>query len=488
MNTSDESRENPTPAESSEPRTLSRRTFLKMAATTAAALGAGATVGGFLAGCGDEGPATSTSSASSQTSATVPPTTTITTAATTTSATASAEAGRPIKLGYVVPITGPLAPFASGAQWAKKHFEDAIGDGIILGDKKKHPFEVVLKDTQSNANRAGEITGDLVTTDKVDIVLAAGTPETVNPALAVCEGFGCPMISNWCEWHSFVAQAPADGFKWGFTFAFDDVGTFLNFVEVLKQAETNKTLGLVLANDVDGITAAEWAPGIFAGAGYEVVETDLYTPGAEDFTAQISTMKKAGCEVMVAAMLTPDFTTMWTQAHQQGFKPKVAFGHKGLIFPESVVALGEIGYNLCCAGTWTPRAKFVDSLTGMNCAEIADEYEAYSGQQWSEALIISALFEWSADLYKRLADVDNKEAVVDGIRSTNFRSILGSIDFTAPVDERSRHPHPNCTVPVQASGQWVKATSGKWQVDKRILYTTDSSAVEVDGTLEPLVY
>ena len=493
MDRSDESKERVSSTEPTEPKGFSRREFLKIAGAAGAAVGLGAGgLGGVLAGCGSESATTTTTGATTTSAAaattTAAPTTTTSAAATTTSVTAAAEAGRPIKLGYVVPITGPLAPFASGAQWAKKHFEDAIADGLVLSDGKKHPFQVVLKDTQSDANRAGGITGDLANADKVDIVLAAGTPDTVNPALAVCEGFGCPMISNWSEWHSFVSQAPAEGFKWGYTFAFDDVGTFMNFTEVLKQAKTNNVLGLVLANDTDGITASKWAPGVFAGAGYKVIATDLYTPGAEDFTQQIATMKKAGCEVMVATMLTPDFTTMWTQAHQQSFRPKVAFGHKGLIFPESVVALGEMGYNLGCAGTWTPRAHFIDSLTGKNCQQIADEYEAFSGQQWSEALIISALFEWTVDIYKRVTDLESKQAVVDAIKTTNFKSILGSIDFTAPVKDMTRHPHPNCCVPVQAAGQWVKATSGKWKVDKLILYTTDPTAVEVEGTLQPLTY
>ena len=490
MDRSDEPQEDMLSTGSEEQKGLSRREFLKIAGAAGVAVGLGTGLGGALAACGGADTTTTiptTATSALATTTTTAPQTTTTAAGVTTSVSAAAELGRPIKLGYVVPITGPLAPFAAGAQWSKKHFEDAIGDGVVLGDKKKHPFEVIQKDTQSDPKRAGDITGDLINGDKVDLVLAACTPDTVNPALAVCEGFGCPMLSNWAEWHAFVANAPKEGYKWGFTFAFDDVGTFFNLMEVLKVAETNKTLGLVLANDQDGITASQWAPGVFESGGYKVVATDLYTPGAEDYTSQLSAMKKAGCEVMVAVMLTPDFTTMWTQAHQQGFKPKVAFGHKGLIFPESVVALGKMGHNLLCAGTWTPRAHFVDSLTGMNCAQIADEYEAFSGAQWSESLIILSGFEWALDVYKRTAVIDSKDAVVAAIRQTNFKSILGQIDFTAPVADMTRHPHPNCTVPVQASGQWVPAT-GKWPVDKRILFTTDPSAVEVDGTLQPLVY
>jgi branched-chain amino acid transport system substrate-binding protein len=405
----------------------------------------------------------------------------------------SAEKGDEIKLGYVVPITGALAPFASGATWAQWHFEQYVGQGIVMGDKKLHPIKVYRQDTQSSDSRAGSVTGDLINNTGVDLVLAAGTPDTVNPAVVQAENNEAPFISNWCEWHAFVAGAPKGTYQWGYTFAFDDVGTMQNYAGVLATQQTNKVLGLVLANDTDGKSAQQFAPKIFEGAGYKVTQTDLYNPGSNDFTAEISSMKKAGCEILVAAMLTPDFTKMWTQAHQQGFKPKVAFGHKGLIFPESVEALGNLGYNLLASGTWTPRATFKDSLTGKNCQQIADEYETYSAnqgekKQWSEALIISSLFEWAVDIFKNVPDPKSKDQIVAQIKKTNISTILGKLDFTLPVKDNSHHPHPNCCVPVEAVGQWVKATSGPWPLDKKTVFTQDPTAVAVEAKVQPLVY
>ncbi|MFH0915464.1 MAG: ABC transporter substrate-binding protein [bacterium] len=482
MNTHDESQEqrDQTPLAGLN-KAVTRREFLKMAALAGGVVGIGGGLGGVLAACGEEAETTTTTTVGS---------TTTTAPASTTTVSAAEEPGRPIKLGYVVPVTGPLAPFSAAGKWAEDHFMTAIGDGVVLGDGKKHPFEVLLRDTQSDSNRAAQVTGDLIQNDKADLILAAVTPDTVNPAADVAEAMGCPLISNWTEGHAFTLgrKAPPEGFKWTYTFAFDDVLTTVNYTGLLPQIPSNKIVGLVLANDVDGNNWAQWGPPILQDAGYQVVMTDLYTPGAEDYTAQITKIKNAGCELMLAVMLTPDFTNFWTQSHQQAFQPKVAIGHKGLIFPEGVLSMGEIGYNLSSAGTWTPRSKFIDSLTGMNCMELAEEYEAFSGSQWSEAVIILSLFEWAADVFKRAASADDREGIVSAIKATKLDTCIGQIDFTAPVQEMSHHPFVNACTPPQACGQWVKATEGKWPIDKHLVFTTDPDIIELDGSLQPIVY
>lgn len=463
---------------------LSRREFLRIAALTGGAIGAAGGFGGLLAACGTSTETTTTTSAAQTTSSSAAP-------ESSTTVSTSAETARPVKIGYIVPVTGPLASFSSGAKWAQKHFEEAIGDGIVFGDGKKHPVQVLMSDTQSDSNRAAQVTSDMILNNKVDLVFASCTPPTVNPAGDVAEAMKTPFISNWAEWHGFVLgrKAPPEGFHWTYTYAFDDADSAVNYIGVFNMAPNNKKIGLVLANDDDGISWSQFGPPIFEQAGFTVVMTDLYTPGAEDFTQQISVLKKEGCDLMVAVMLTPDFTNFWTQARQQAYEPVIPFGQKALIFPEAVQALGESGYNLCCSGTWTPRSEFKDSLTGMTCRQLADEYEAFSGNQWSEAMIILTGFEWAADIFKRVTNVDDKEEYVTRIKETKLPCMLGTIDFTQPVKEMTKHPHPNVAVPPQAAGQWVKAEAGsKWPIDKVLIFTTSPDIVKVEAELQPMQY
>ena len=52
-----------------------------------------------------------------------------------------------------------------------------------------------------------------------------------------------------------------------------------------------------------------------------------------DFTSQISAFKAAGAEIVTGIMIPPDFATFWSQAAQQGFKPKIVTIGKALLFP-----------------------------------------------------------------------------------------------------------------------------------------------------------
>ena len=82
---------------------------------------------------------------------------------------------RPIKLGYVSPQTGPLAAFAEADNFIIANFKEASKGGIKLGSATV-PVEVVVKDSQSNPNRAAQVAKDLIVQDKIELMLVASTP------------------------------------------------------------------------------------------------------------------------------------------------------------------------------------------------------------------------------------------------------------------------------------------------------------------------
>ena len=50
--------------------------------------------------------------------------------------------GRELKIGFVTPLTGPLALFGVPDQYCVERAQEAIGDGIVCGDGKKHPVTI----------------------------------------------------------------------------------------------------------------------------------------------------------------------------------------------------------------------------------------------------------------------------------------------------------------------------------------------------------
>ncbi len=104
-----------------------------------------------------------------------------------------------LKIGYVSPQTGPLAPFGEADKWVIEQMKGAFKDGITVGGKK-YAVEIVLKDSQSNPNRAGEVANDLILKDKVAMILTAGTPETANPVSDACELNKLQCVSSVAPW------------------------------------------------------------------------------------------------------------------------------------------------------------------------------------------------------------------------------------------------------------------------------------------------
>ncbi|MBN1319615.1 MAG: ABC transporter substrate-binding protein [Thermoleophilia bacterium] len=459
-----------------EGKTVSRRDFLKMAGVAGAAVGLAGGLGGLVAACGDdEEPATTTAAAETTTTAAAETTTTAA-GETTTTASAGAEMGREIKLGFITPLTGGIASFGVPDQYCADRAQEAIGDGIVCGDSKKHPVTIMVRDSQSDTNRAAQVTGDLITQDKCDIIVTASTPDTVCPVADQAEALQTPCLSNDCPWQAYVATRAAGDlsatFKWTYhTFwGLEDVQA--NFLDMWGQVTTNKKVGCMWSNDADGQAWKEgWAP-VYEATGLAASIPGDFQLQTEDFTSQLAQFKNDGCEIGVGVFIPPDFTNFWKQASQQGWKPKVASFGKALLFPESVASVGEVGNGLTTEVWWMPTHPFKSPLTGETCQEFADEYsKRQNGAQWTQPLLHFIIFEWAVDVLKRTANVDDKEAIMTAVKATKMDTIGGHIDFSAPVEPAGppwtpgpRHVHENVYKTPQVGGQWRTGTKYPYEL------------------------
>ena len=350
---------------------------------------------------------------------------------------AAAETGREVKIGFVTPLTGALASFGVPDSYCVDRAKEAIGDGIVCGDGKKHPVTITPVDSQSDSNRASQVTGDLINNSKVDVVTAASTPDTVAPVADQCEALATPCITNDCPWQPYIgsrSQGKLDTvFKWTYhTFwGLEDVQA--DFLDMWGQVPNNKTVAAMFPNDADGNA---WLPGwanVWKPAGLTPTIPSQFQDLTEDFTAQITQFKKAGCEIGMGVFLPPDFTNFWKQASQQGWKPKLATYAKALLFPQSVEALGSIANGLTTEVWWTPSHPFTSSLLNETCQQFADEFTKRTSKEWTQPLLRFIVFEMAIDALKRATSVDDKEAIIAAVKTTKLDTIGGAIDFTAPV-------------------------------------------------------
>ena len=443
---------------------VSRRDFLKVGVAAGAALGMGGVLGTALTACGSGGDGSSSGS--------------------------SSGSGREIKIGFVTPLTGALASFGIPDAWCVKQWEASVKDGLKCGDGQVHPISIIVKDSQSDTNRAAQVTGDLITNDGVDVIMAASTADTVPPVSDTAEAMQTPCVTNDCPWQAYFfgrGGDPNKGFEWTYHSWWGLEGITATFVSMWDTLKTNKKVAEMWPNDGDGLAwanAKTGQPPVLTKAGYTIIDGGRYQDLTDDYSAQIGKFKAAEAQVLSGVMLPPDFTNFWKQSLQQSFNPIIATVGKALLFPQSLEALGDIGYNLSSECWWSPNHPFKSSLTGQTCQEIADQYEKDTNSQWTQPILHYAIFEVVADALKRATNIDDKASIRDAVKATDMQTIGGHITWSS--SDKKLNPVPNvCTTPI-TGGQWVKGT--KYKYDLIVVNNSYSPEVPTQGKLQPLTY
>jgi branched-chain amino acid transport system substrate-binding protein len=373
--------------------------------------------------------------------------------------------GAKIRLGYVSPQSGPLAAFSDA--------DGFIIDGFLNSEAGAN-FEVIVKDSQSNPNRAAEVAKELIIDDEIDMMLVASTPETTNPVATTCESEEIPVISTVAPWQPyFIGQQgnPGDPNSWrpfDFSFHFfwglEDV--ISTFTAMWNQLDTNKSVGAIFPNDGDGNAWGDpnaGFPPVLDAQGFSLTDTGRYQNLTDDFSAQINAFKAANCEIVTGVPIPPDFTTFWTQAKQQGFNPKAASIGKAILFPQAVEALGDHGHNLSSEVWWSPSHPFASSLTGQSAGDLAARYTATTGKSWTQPIgFAHALFEMAANVMGRVEDSRDPDAVTSAIAATQLDSMVGRIAF----DGAGLPPFAaqNVAKTPLVGGQWRLKDSGGYEL------------------------
>jgi branched-chain amino acid transport system substrate-binding protein len=473
-----------------EPRSLSRRAFLKATGVAGVGIGLSGGLGGLVAGCSAGGEST-TSSASTATTGGATATsggvtaTTVGDEATTTSV-SPVDAATEIKIGYAVPATGSMADRGATATWLGDWFgENVWKDGIEAGDGKKYRLAVVFKDTQSDAARASQVAQDLIAGEKVALVAASGGETTVIPVRDAAESGACPCVTCDCPGDVWNAAQPEDGFNWSWHtwYVFRDVA--LNYIAMWDAVQTNKKIGGLYPDDPTGNLFASGLPPAFEAKGYSYFDPGRYKDGTRDFTAIISQFQKEGVEVVNGVPTPADFAAFWKQAVQQGFRPKMSTQAGALLLPAGIDALGELGDGQTVECWFHPTFPYTSSLLSVTPKQVCDQWEQDTGSQWTQPLGLFAQFEVLTDVVQRCTDPLNKDAIVEAIKGTKVVTVGGPVDWTTSPDPYSGL-YNFCAKPI-TGGQWVKGT-GKWPYDLNIVVSATQPEVATTSTTKELTY
>src|SRR5215469_10663707 len=398
---------------------------------------------------------------------------------------AGSSASGTINIGFITPLTGNLAGFASGDQFVLGLIRQASAykSGIKIGGKT-YKINVNVQDSQSSPTRAAQVAQQLIS-NHADLILTTSTPETTNPVAAACQKAGTPCLSTVVPWESWYAGLGGDPLKPTTDFKFVSMFFFglkeFNgcFEPIWNRIHTNKVVACQYPNDSDGNAFRGGFEPMIKADGYTVVDGGQYQDLTADFTSMISQFKNKNCEVFSNCPLPPDFNTFWKQASQQGFKPKIATVAKVLLFPADCVALGPaLVNNIATDSWWGPYMPYKSSLDGMTASALAAAYQAKSGQQWLQSLGSTySLFEVAREAFSAVTDPHDKAEVADALHKVSYSGMCGQINFASG-------PAPGVGIIPPVGVQWKAQPGGsKYPVEMKVVDNSLNSSVPTGADL-----
>jgi branched-chain amino acid transport system substrate-binding protein len=379
---------------------------------------------------------------------------------------ASAASAGTIKIGYVTPQTGPLAPFGQADTFVIDAIRKYVAKaGGIKSGGKRYEVQIITKDSQSTDATAAQVASQLILNDGIDLMLVTSTPDTTNPVADQCESNGIPCISSVAPWQSwFIGRGGVPGkttFAWTYHFFWGLEDLEAVYYDMWGQVHTNKVIAALWPNDSDGNAFSAKATGFppfITSKGYTDINPGAYADGTADFSAQISAFKSGNAEILTGVPIPPDFVNFWKEAAQQGFKPKLVTVAKALLFPSVVYSLGASGQNVGSEYWWGPPFPFKSSLTGQSAAQLAEAYTKFAKQQWTQPIgFAHAVFEVAFAALAKAKGPTDRSGVIDAIKTLKLDTIVGPLNW-------NDGPVPNVAKTPLVGGQWRKSKKYPYEI------------------------
>lgn len=358
-----------------------------------------------------------------------------------------------VTVGRVVPMTGPLASFGEGTPYVEQTAIDAINarGGVVL-DGKRCRLELVCMDSGSDVAQAAEAARELIASG-VDIMIVSNTADTVSPVSAVCEREGIACISVDAPASAWIMGGPYQN-SWH-TF-FDNENEMLCFLEAWESIETNKTIGLITANDAEGVEITTFIQSFAAAKGYQIVDPGRYTIGSGDYSDVVDAFAQARCDIILGVMNTKDFSVFWRQCMATDYRPKMCTVAKSCLFASDVEELGELANGLITEVWWNRDFPYSSSIHGWSSAQLADDYlEHYDAALTMAPASVGykhANVEILYDILKRAGSLQ-LDAVNAAAAATDLDTVVGHVSFN----------DDHVSIMSCVTGQWIMNEDGSYR-------------------------
>ena len=343
------------------------------------------------------------------------------------SAPAVAQSNEPIKIGFSLALTGPLAPNGKQALLGAKIWQEEVNaKGGLLGRK----VEFVNYDDQSNPANIPGIYTKLLDIDKVDLVNGPYGTNLVAPAIPVVMQKGKVLIGlfaldgnkefHYSRYFSMISAGPNPSRS--FTDGYFEV--------VAQQKPKPETVALVAEDAEFARNACEGARENTKTYGFKIIYDKTFPPGTTDFSPIIRAVQAANADLVVVCSYPLSSVGILQAANELKFTPKMLggamVGLQSTVFKEKLKTKlnGIVNYE-----TWVPSKRLM--------APAAAFFKIYQERAKAEGIdpLGYYLGGWGYAYFQLLGEAVegaktlNDEKLAAFMHSHEFKTIMGDVKF-----------------------------------------------------------
>jgi branched-chain amino acid transport system substrate-binding protein len=246
--------------------------------------------------------------------------------------------GNPIRIGYGMALSGPLAANGKSALLAQQIWEEEVNaKGGLLG----RPVKLIHYDDQSNPSTVPGIYTKLLDVDKVDLVISGYATNMIAPAMPI-------MMQKQKLFISLLGLAVNSEFKYDRYFSMipsgpDTKAEFTKgFFEVASQQNPKPKTIAIAAEDAEfSRNGAEGARQNAKKAGFKIVYDKTYPPATTDYAPIVRAIAATNPDMVVICSYPLSSVGMVRAINEQGFKPKMLGG--GMVGLQSTAIKTQLG-------------------------------------------------------------------------------------------------------------------------------------------------
>lgn len=367
---------------------------------------------------------------------------------------AFAGSAEPIRLGAILPLTGPIA--GSGQDMRAGYtlaLEEINAAGGVLG----RPVEVIFEDDRGDPATGVAAFEKLINRDRVDIILG-GLSSTVTYAIAAPAKRYRPLMA-WTGAAARAVEQAFEGADWFFHYHPWEYHNLAATTEFMVSTGA-KRVAIFYEDGLFGQSGKDLATQQFTEKGLQVVLSESFKTGAGEFTPLLIRARAANPDILYWIGYDADAVPLMTQMRELNWTPKLVYGAPPtwpVGFAQQPVAQYVAGLTF-----WTP------DIPDPVSRQFVEKYVARFGQRPNSY--------WAPLAYTNLV------TVVDAIRragTTDKRAVaaeLAKTDYRSPLGRRLTFK-PSRLIPYQGFTEWV---SFQWMNGKQeIVYPPELATAKL---------